>query len=327
MVKYHEITILHVLACSMILLCHFFQDAKVGSLGEVFLSGLSIFFIVSGYLTGLKPSYDRKWINSRFKRILLPYYIVIFIFLLLLYLYTAEFNLLSAIHLATATQGINYFYWPYHNYGAMLGTGHLWYITIILLCFIFTPILDRLYNRYSPSLKQLYIFLAITICIVQPLLIYCGFQTSYIISFLIGFLIAREKYVITNRRYLGITLLFAAITAVRFAGMKFIDGTIIYDRYIALVSQGSLAVFIFSSVFFVGRKIPNVVSSVGQNRIIVLFASIIYEIYLLHYFFLRGPWAIKNYVANAFVADIIVAVLSITVGLILSKSIKTFSRK
>lgn len=63
MVLYHEITILHVVACSMILLCHFFQDAKIGSLGEVFLSGLSIFFIVSGFLTGLKPGYDRKWIN------------------------------------------------------------------------------------------------------------------------------------------------------------------------------------------------------------------------------------------------------------------------
>ena len=94
--------------------------------------------------------------KHRFKRILLPYYIVIFVFLLLI-LFTAEFNLSSAVHLATATQGINYLYWPYKNYGAMPGTGHLWYITIILLCFIFTPILDWLYNRYSPSLKQLYI--------------------------------------------------------------------------------------------------------------------------------------------------------------------------
>ena len=324
MKKYHEITILHVLACGMILLCHFFQDAKIGSLGEIFLAGLSVFFIVSGFLTGLKPKYNTGWLRNRFKRILLPYYVVTFSFLILLFFFTNEFNLISTIHLATASQGINYFIWPYDLYGAMPGIGHLWYITIILLCFVFTPILDKLYKRYTPTLTDLYVFLAILICAVQPILIYFGIQISYIISFLIGFLYARQGYVMTAKRYLSITLIFTVITIIRFIGMRFIDGSVFYDRYIALVSQGALAVFIFTTIFFIGRLLPEATSSIGKSKVVVLLASIIYEIYLLHYFFLRGPWPIKNYIGNLFVADLIIVLLSIIVGLILSKSMKRF---
>jgi peptidoglycan/LPS O-acetylase OafA/YrhL len=322
MKKYNEITLLHVIACCMILLCHFFQDAGIGSLGEIFLAGLSVFFIVSGFLTGFKPRYNAKWLGSRFKRILVPYYIIMLICVVLIVLFTNGFNAQSALHLITATQGINYLFWPYQGYGAMTGLGHLWYITIILICFTITPVLDWLYKRISPSLKSLYLFLLILICAVQPVMMFMGIQISYIISFMIGYLIAKKNYVFTGRRYAGIVIIFLIVTAIRFIGMKLIDGSDFYDRYIALVSQGSLAVVIYSTVFFLGCKVPKAVASLAQNYFIVLFASIIYEVYLVHYFFLRGPWPVKNYIHNIYMADLTVAALSILFALAISKIVK-----
>lgn len=324
--KFPEITLLHVIACCMILVCHFFQDAGIGSLGEMFLAGLSVFFIVSGFLTGFKPNYNGNWLRSRFKRILIPYYAITAVFVLLIFLFSKEFKIISALHLATATQGLNYFIWPYHGYGAMPGLGHLWYITVILICFTLTPILDKIYKKISPSLKSIYIFLVILICVIQPLLMFVGIQIAYIVSFLIGYLIAKENYVFTTRRYLGIVAIFFFVTGIRFIGMQLIDGSDFYDRYIALVSQGSLAVLVYSSIFYLGCKIPKTIAALAQNYFVILFASIIYEVYLVHYFFLRGPWPVKNYVDNLFLADFIVAVLSFVVALVFSKIIKRIAR-
>ena len=263
--KFPEITLLHVIACCMILVCHFFQDAGIGSLGEMFLAGLSVFFIVSGFLTGFKPNYNGNWLRSRFKRILIPYYAITAVFVLLIFLFSKEFKIISALHLATATQGLNYFIWPYHGYGAMPGLGHLWYITVILICFTLTPILDKIYKKISPSLKSIYIFLVILICVIQPLLMFVGIQIAYIVSFLIGYLIAKENYVFTTRRYLGIVAIFFFVTGIRFIGMQLIDGSDFYDRYIALVSQGSLAVLVYSSIFYLGCKIPKTIAALAQT--------------------------------------------------------------
>ena len=108
--------------------------------------------------------------------------------------------------------------------------------------------------------------------------------------------------------------------------MQLIDGSDFYDRYIALVSQGSLAVLVYSSIFYLGCKIPKTIAALAQNYFVILFASIIYEVYLVHYFFLRGPWPVKNYVDNLFLADFIVAVLSFVVALVFSKIIKRIAR-
>lgn len=321
-----EITILHVVACGMILLCHFFQDAKIGSLGEVFLGGLSLFFIVAGFLTGLKPAFNAKWLKSRFRRLLVPYFVIILIMMALIYCFTTDFNSKSASHLLLCAQGINYFYWPYNSYGSFPGMGHLWYVTIILLCFIITPLLDWTYKKLDLSLRRIYLSIAALVCIVQPLLILAGIQISYIISFLIGFIFARQNYTVTTQRFLCFVGIFVMITAIRFIGMAFIDGSIIYDRYIALVSQGATGWLVFATVFWLGRVVDDNMKTIGDSAIVLYLSSIIYEIYLLHYFFLRGPWPISKYIPNLLVADMLVVLLSIIVGTALSKGISKISK-
>ncbi len=241
--------------------------------------------------------------------------------LCILYFFTNEFRTDSALHLLTVAQGTNYFAWPYHRYGAMVGFGHLWYLTIILLCFVLAPLGDKVYKKFTPTVNQTYSLLAISICFIQLLLILAGIQISYIISFLLGFIIAKTHYTITTKRFICIVGLFSAITIVRFIAMRLIDGSIIYDRYIALVSQGSLAVLVFCFIFYIGQKFETTINRIGNSNIVLLLASIIYEIYLLHYFFLRGPCPVKQYVDSVFIADLIVVILSVGIGLLLSRLI------
>lgn len=322
MKKLPEITLLHIIGCTLILLCHYFQNAHIGSLGEIFLSGLSLFFVVSGYLAGIKENYDVKWTQRRFVRILKPYYTVVLLALLIYYLFAPqELNYKSTAYILTCTQGINYLYWKFNDYQAMLGFGHFWYITEMLFCIILTPLFGCIYSRAKLKKTSWYVSLGVLILIVQPIAILCGFQLSYVITYLIGFLFAKEHIKPTRKQLASIYVIFILITMFRFAGMRMIDGSVLYDRYIALVSQASLAVAIFYTVFYIGRVKTILIETLATKRLTIFLSSITYEIYLIHYFFLRGPWPMENIFNSKILGDIAVTVFSVITAYMVNRII------
>ena len=165
--------------------------------------------------------------------------------------------------------------------------------------------------------------------ILQPIMIYFGIQLSYILTYFLGYGFAKIK-VHDKTKVQGMfkfsLVIVLLIAIIRILGRYYIDGTDLYDRYIALISQTSIGTFVFMSVFYFGLKLPGIQRL--YSSCLVNFVSIItYEIYLVHYLFLRSPWALSHYFGNRFIADIFVVLLSVFLAFFVNKIVAKISRR
>ena len=193
----------------------------------------------------------------------------------------------------------------------MAGFGHLWFITEILICVLLTPLMNATFKLIPGSNKTVWVItLFLFVFLVQPSLVTIGINLSYIISYFIGFLISRWETRINRNHLIAAFLCCLTISIVRLVCKRFIDGSVLYDRYIALISQGVLALFLFVLVFYLGEKFHKFFETIFVNRIVIYLSSLTYGVYLTHYFFLRGPWPVINIIPNRVLADIVVVILS-----------------
>ena len=123
------ISYLRVLALIMIVSCHFLQKLD-NKWAWVLNIGVQIFFLISGYLYGFKQIDNWiLWLIKRIRKVYIPYIIVVFAFTPMLFLLNP--NLKSLIkHLIcyiTDTQWLG---------GGYDGLNHLWFITVIFICYI-----------------------------------------------------------------------------------------------------------------------------------------------------------------------------------------------
>lgn len=310
--RYAEIVLLHLIGAIMILMCHFFQKAHIASLGELFISGVPLFLFVSGFLAGLKPEIEKSWLKKRFIRILTPYYLWVVPCILILWLSDHTMLTISQpLFLLTNMQGLNYIYWKSELYGAVSGLGHLWFTTEIMLCYLLVPLFQKVLNMIGRKKSTWLIIMSVIIIVIQPLAIQIGIQTSYIITFFLGYLVCKLGCKITNRLFSVITLGCVGITAVRFVLMRIMDGTNYYDRYFALISAAAIGIWIFFCVFWLSSKAPIFITRLSENKLIAFLSEISFEIYIVHYWFLNGKWQVSNYIHNAVLSDMLVVVLTV----------------
>lgn len=309
--RYDEIVLLHLIGAIMILACHFFQKEHIAVLGELFISGVPLFLFISGFLAGLKSRINKLWLKKRAIRILTPFYL--WVIPCMLSLWISDHSLIKGsqvFFILTNMQGLNYIYWKSESYSAVLGLGHLWFTTEIMVCYLLVPIFNKLVNKKQKKHAWFFI-MGIVILIVQPLLIQMGIQSSYIITFFLGYLISKIGCEITNRLLASVTLGVVIITALRFVLMKIIDGTNYYNRYFALISAAVIGIWIFLFVFWISTRMHTFIKCLSANKYIAFLSKISFEIYIVHFWFLEGKWQISNYIKNVIFSDFIVIILTI----------------
>ncbi len=325
---YSEITLLHIIGAVMILLCHFSQKLGISALGELFISGVPLFLFVSGYLVGTRSvEHFGKWFKKRLIRLLLPFYL--WIIPCMLILWVSDHSAVTPLQtgfLLTNLQGLNYIYWKSNLYGAVSGLGQLWYVTEIMVCTFLTPLfLKMISGGEKRSGKYWILIMAAVILLLQPLLMVCGFNVSYIITYFLGILVAKRRVCFGHRTFCATSVALVFITAIRFVAMRFIDGTDYYDRYLALVSSASVGIWVFVFVFWFREQLPTLVDRVGTWKPVAWVAGITYEIYIVHFWFLHGKWQVQNYIPNPILADVVVVGFSVLFAALLafvSKKIK-----
>ncbi len=98
---------------------------------------LPIFLCISGFLYGLAPKRNTiEFYHSRFLKILVPYYIVYIPFGLLEFIFFPK------------SFSIPRFIGGLFCRAFISGAGHLWFVSLILLCYILTPLLQLYRVRY-----------------------------------------------------------------------------------------------------------------------------------------------------------------------------------
>ena len=194
------------------------------------------------------------------------------------------------------------------------GAEHLWYLTIAMVCYFITPILDK--NKYKLSKQNLIVFFIVYI-VIQLIMSYFIYEQFgryliliglYIISYFIGFYWNSESIDFKMFILYGISLIFAL--ALRIIGMIIFDDSILYDVLIVGYTHSLLGLALFFIVFYIVKRFKlNIFFNFVKK-----FDTISYEVYLVDYMFIVGPASVlftNNSIFNCFIVIIVTYISSI----------------
>lgn len=150
----YSLDVIRVTAMAMILLCHFFQVIGVVRIAFWLNTGVQIFFVLSAFLLckrSLRSVSDRwTFIKKRFIRIMIPLwtYLVTIVAALLVLGYSVKPDAVILYALGLTAFSPN----------GVLGLGHLWYITAILICYAMLPVLELILTRVKRRTTKIVAF-------------------------------------------------------------------------------------------------------------------------------------------------------------------------
>lgn len=310
-----SMTYLRVMATLFIICCHivYIFDSKLIQLSAQLLNvGVYLFLIISGYLYGKKDitkngSY-RQWIISRAKRILIPMYIfMIFLFFIYLIL-DKNIKALNWIIYVFNLQGLEMY---------VHGAEHLWYLTIAMICYFVTIILDK--YKFKLTLKKLSIFFGVYI-LIQLIISYFIYQQLgrymiliglYIVSYIIGYY--WNSNTINNRLLIYSAIGVFVSICIRIVGMLKLDGSTSYNVLIVGYTHSVLGL----GIFFIGIYIVKLLNKDLEFKFVSHIDSISYEIYLVHYMFIGGPISLMTITNNKILNCIFVLICTYLSALVL----------
>lgn len=275
------IELVRVVAMFMIIFDHMLLPINLpckSIISQFLNSGVYIFIILSGYLAGKKVITDWKsWYIKKIKRIMIPYWIVIGICLIYESIYTQSFNWKIWIVHILNVQGI---------FGTAYTTNPLWFVTLIMILYLITPIYQWIEQKFRKWLK---VILAVLI-ILQIILAYTtdvglqyGHNLSWCIAAITGYGIGYfstkvDLKKISCKKIILFTIFTVAILGVAMAARAMLDQQPIYDKVIAYDSMMIMSLDIALIVYFIGKFI-------NRERILILISGldkISYEFYLIH---------------------------------------------
>lgn len=303
------ISLVRVLAMLSIILCHILAEFdSVRFLGQVFNVGVLTFIFISGYLYGKKDvKHIGSWLYKRGIKILIPMYI----FMIFLFIYRAvaldQINIKHYILHLFNVQGFT---------GGVQGAGHLWFLTVIMLCYLITPLLNNVKNR-GFSLKNLVIILAALIVIDIMVTCFISAMIGRFVCFMLLYSVAyfysfkQQKKTSTKSLILFTAIAIFAVFC-RLGAKYLIDGTVLYDSVIVTYSQSIFGAWIFLFIYYFKDKIPT-------SRLIKHFDDISFAIYITHYMFIVGPFSVMSLTKYAAINIVLVLAFSYVSGFVLNK--------
>lgn len=300
----YSITWLRAFAVICILLCHLVvqhSNAYVTMLGQFFNVGTQIFILISGFLFGMREFNSvKKWYGKRIKRIFVPYWIFIAILLITFSLTNTKYSLFHLILLTFGLQGSNVH---------ILGAEQTWFISVILICYLITPMLYKMYDR--SNLNNKYICLIFIMPIIFALFKSPAVYTllSPVVLYMFGFILGKYKNKICIKSWICFMLMIIMFI-VRLGSKLLFDGTILYDRIVVVYTQSIIAICILMLfLHFFDKKVPYKAISFIDNYS--------FEIYLVHYMFVVGPVSLMKLTGSWLLNSIIVILISFAFAIVI----------
>lgn len=322
---YSEIVLLHCVGMLMILFAHIAHANGFMGIGEILISGVPLFLFVSGFLVGARPcNHNITWIGKKTKRILLPYYLLLFVvFVLHLILQTDQLVAKQWIILFANMQGLKNFL--FHNdltgYYSPLeqGLGHLWFVTIIMICYLLVPIMEKVFE-FPFWKRHSIVLILVTVFVLWPVLLFYNVAIGSIMIFFLGFLFAKHGIEVNDKRFVLASLLLVFLFGTRLLARACIDGAIIYNYYIASLSNSVIGLWIVMLFFYLRYRMPNLIDKVASWKAVLWLESIIYEFYLIHHIIIKGSWSFYNFGYNPILTSVVILVVTIGLSLLLKSA-------
>lgn len=277
-------------------------------------SGVFIFLFISGFLFGQKTITNwKQWFLKRGIRVLIPFWIFILIDFIIEGIIWHDLTIKQVIVYVFNLQGI---------FGTRSATNPLWFLTLIMICYIITPVLSKLKSIELSKIVK--IILIIVFFVIQMLCAYffdCGMVYGhtigwcllavgfYSLAFFVGDSLLKKG---SNLKKLLLVTIVAIVTGgLVVVAHKYIDGTRFYE-IISWYGYVVVDFWIISVVYAIGKTKV----ALSCKRVIDFFDGISYEFYLVHsliinliVYYLSKYLSMKTYILITLVLSMIGAII------------------
>ena len=318
------IAVVRIIMMMIIVACHFMQFYNKGTYNYYNIFGIAsvmMFTIISGYLYGGRDIKNPfKFVFKNCLKILLPYYLylipVIGLYAIFSPGYLSRTTVIQSLFLA----------------GEISGLGHFWYIRLIILCYLFTPLLyylTKLLNKVKFKFPVIFLLLELPIVFMVVALklnislseafYYSLYIIGYVMGFLVNTLDIKKSRLMYGFGIFGILAIPSIIIfQISFITSGKITSTLNDYSPVDFPFNYTLILMSLTMVMVVGLFAIIVCMSdkadkgdyLGMKNFIKTASDYTFPLFIVHHFFIMGP--------NPFnVADMI-PVMGIRVALILS---------
>lgn len=315
-----SVRLIRAIAVVMIFSCHVLEG--YGSFLAWWLNcGVQVFLFMSGYMFGGRRIHDwGEWWGRRLSRLLPPYYLLI----VLMALAAAWRGARPGLgHELLASLGCM----QYFLNSNLPGCDHLWFISLILLCYLTIPILQALRDRISDAGLRAAAFFLLVPAAVYALYKFSNFMTYAYVANLTAF--AWGYYFGTPQREGGPRMrlrlalpLALPLTLALLAGRGIIEGE--HLEKIRRLAQLDDKLFVPWSKVMVGVALflglHGWTARAGSWRAVRFVDRYSYEIYLTHHVFLFGPLALEKSIGSPWLLILVVIVLTAAASVALNRA-------
>lgn len=265
-----------------IVFCHFLQGYD-SLWAWVFNLGVQIFFFLSGFLYGDKHvSSITQFYWGRFKKVYIPYVIWVIVAFIILCLFTTDAPTISVLFKKLL----------FHGY--IHGLNHLWFMYVIMLCYLILPFVDRLLSKNA-------MFGITILAIASGTLLAYRYTSTYlwITLYFVGYLCGR--YVILQR---SVFLIAGCISLWLMTSYGFNLEFWRTDSWQNNLLHAATGTVIFLGLYFalsqlrLSRHIASTFAKSGS-----------YEVYLTHHIFILGPLSLLWLTPSRFLNCVIILII------------------
>lgn len=282
------------LAFVLVFILHLIQTF-LPHIAGLFIFAIQLFFIISGYIFGKATVANwGGWLKKRFLRIYCPY-LILLITVIAIYMACGYAALLSPKLIIGNLLLTEIFT------GYIPGLFHFWFVSVIFICYLITPLLQKV-RKWKPY--PLYCFLAIFIIFH----IYYHLVPIYTLLFCIAYFLAsannRDKIIIFSLSVAAIAylLIFGDVSLADFEN---------HTAVASLIKCSIGIIILFTSIAAFSKF------RLHANKIIKVLSKYSYEAYLFHPILIFGPLSLLNVTTNFLLFSIVVIVLTFICSLLL----------
>ena len=331
----NAITLSRITGMFLIVLCHtikfYWFVPWHESLGQFLNCGVHLFLFISGYLYGDRAIKNYKeFYQKRFYSVSLPAILISVFTIIALLLVGVSISIQSIVFYSLDLEGLLFLNWSFFSslFSEIDSLGHLWFTTIIVICYLLIPALQKLIcylrtNKYNSVFFCLFTIVGMLIYVLLSNII----TLVYILWFVIGYLSGNIELLnkVKFKSFFVYTLLFVMSVVGRIIIHIFFDDTIFYTTFvgISLFIAGTWFVVFYS---YLNNRFNETIKKISRYKIVKVFDNYSYYIYLTHGIFCSGVFNIFDKM-SLFFATIVFIVVTVVFAVVLKTICSSLRKK
>lgn len=272
----YAISVIRIIATLLIVACHILQGYE-NRWAWVLNVGVQVFFFISGFLYGKKDIQNSfVWWKGRIKKVYLPYLCYLILCIPLFWIFASEFiSVKKSLVYLFCLQG-------FISNAGIQGLGHLWFVSIIMACYLITPVLQYFIRRY---------YLIFVLAFIGAYVVYISYFT-FALPYITWILVYCLAYGIAAL-WKDIPKFLIFLVSGGFVLLLFFSSwnDILQDTLLGILLHAVGGCLIFLLLYF-GFSITCL--GIKKKKYFLWLDKYSFEIYLTHHIFILGPFSLLD---------------------------------